>query len=147
MAYATNEDLVKLHPTILDHGIVDWTDEIQLAEDDINLIIKTKWFVQEFGSLRTRGMVIAPIFNPALLVPEQWTKATAYRALYAYILPKLSTFRPEGDTFSTAADFFDQRYDEEMDLQLSAGVMYDLNADGTIKESEKFPSLQNRLYR
>lgn len=147
MAFATNDDLVKIHPTVLDHGVVDWTDELAMAEDDITTMIKTKWFLVEFGSYRTRGMVAQPVYNPDLLVGSQWTKAVCYRALSAYIMPKLSTFRPEGDTFSVASDFYKARFDDEMDMQLNAGVQYDVNDDGEIKEAEKFSTFSNRLYR
>ena len=146
-AFATNDDLVRLHPTVLDHGVVDWTDELAEAQKDVELIIKTKWFLIEFGSMRTRGQAYTPTFNPDLLVPEQWRKAVCYRALAYYIMPHMATFRPEGDTFSTAAEFFDTRFDDEMDLQLGGGVMYDLNADGNISNNEKFPTLTTRLYR
>jgi hypothetical protein len=44
-------------------------------------------------------------------------------------------------------DFFDQRFDEEMDLQFGVGIEYDLNADGNVAITEKFPTLTNRLYR
>jgi hypothetical protein len=147
MTFATNSDLLKYYTTVMDHGVVDWSAEIAEAQGDIENIVKAKWFFVEFGSQRTRGMVIQPIFNPDLLVPAQWNKAVCYRALANYILPKLSTFRPEGDAFQKAVDFYDQRFDEEMDLQLSVGVQYDLNNDHTISEAEKFPTLTNRLYR
>jgi len=147
MTFATNSDLLKYYTTVMDHGVTDWSAEIAEAQSDIENIVKAKWFFVEFGSQRTRGMVIQPVFNPSLLVTTQWTKATCYRALANYILPKLSTFRPEGDSFRQAVDFYDQRFDEEMDLQLSVGVKYDLNNDSVISEAEKFPTLTNRLYR
>jgi len=147
MTFATNSDLLKYYTTVMDHGVTDWSAEIAEAQSDIENIVKAKWFFVEFGSQRTRGMVIQPIFNPSLLVPAQWNKVTCYRALANYILPKLSTFRPEGDAFQKAVDFYHQRFSEEMDLQLSVGVQYDLNNDHTISETEKFPTLTNRLYR
>jgi len=147
MIIANNSDLTKYYPQALEYGISDWSAELASAQEDVLLIIKTKWFFVEFGSLRTRGMVTQPIFNPELLVATQWNKAVVYRALYAYVLPKLSNFRVEGDAFQKAAEFYDERFDEEMDLQLSGGVQYDLNKDGNISHAEEFPSLTNRLYR
>jgi len=147
MTFATNPDLLKYMPTVMEHGVTDWTQELADAEDDIKLIVKTKWFFVEFGSLRTRGMVQQPVYDPTLLVASQWNKATCYRALCAYILPKLSTFRVEGDVFQKQMDFFDARFDEEMDLQLSSGVKYDLNKDSNIGNAEEFPTLTNRMYR
>ena len=147
MIYATNSDLTKFYAQALEFGVSDWTDEIALAQADVILAIKTKWFFIEFGSLRTRGMVVQPIFNENLLTSEQWTTSVVYRALSAYILPKLSNFRPEGDAFQVAAAFFKERYVEELDLQIAGGVQYDLNADGSVSAAEEFPTLTNRLYR
>jgi len=147
MIYATNSDLTKFYAQALEFGVSDWADEIALAQADVILAVKTKWFFVEFGSLRTRGMVVQPVFNEDLLTPEQWTTAVVYRALSAYILPKLSNFRPEGDAFQVAASFFKERYVEELELQIAGGVEYDLNNDGTVSEAEKFPTLTNRLYR
>ena len=147
MTFAVNADLLRYMPTIMDNGVEDWTQELAEAESDVINIIKAKWFFVEFGNQRTRGMAIQPIYKPELLTASQWTKATCYRALTAYILPKLSTFRPEGDSFQKQIDFYDQRFDEEMDIQFSVGVEYDINKNGVISESEKFPVLTNRLYR
>lgn len=145
--FATNSDLVRLYPNAMDHGVADWTEHLAEAQGDIENIVKAKWFYPEFGSQRTRGLVVQPVYYPERLTASQWTKACVYRALSAYILPHLSTFRPEGDSFQEQMDFFDQRFDEEMDLQFGVGIEYDLNADGNVAITEKFPTLTNRLYR
>jgi hypothetical protein len=147
MTFATNADLVKYYASALEHGVSDWTDELQQAEDDIKLVVKTKWFNLEFGSQRNRSTVTAPVFDGERLTATQWRQAACYRALSAYILPKLSTFRPEGDAFQQALTFFNQRYNEEMNLQLTSGVEYDINNDGNVTDVEKFPTYTNRLYR
>jgi len=148
MPFATNNDLVKYFPTAMDHGVADWTSELTQAQGDVELLVKTRWFNIEFGGTNTnRVSPSVPVYNPALLLASQWTRATVYRALSVYILPKLSTFRPEGDAFREQLSFFQNRFDEEFNMQLGSGVGYDLDSSGTITNNEKFAIAQDRLYR
>jgi len=148
MPFATNDDLVKYFPTAMDHGIADWTTELAMAQGDVETIVKTRWFNVEFGSNRGRTyQATFPVFDATRLTDSQWTRATCYRALAVYILSKLSTFRPEGDSFREQLAFFQNRFDEEVALQLSSGVEYDLDNSNTVDTSEKFPVAQDRLYR
>jgi hypothetical protein len=148
MPFATNNDLVKLYSDAMEHGVTDWTEELTLAQSDVETLIKTRWFNLEFGSgVRMRFSPSLPQFNPALLTETQWTRTTVYRALAVYILPKLSTFRPEGDSFREQLAFYQNRFEEELAMQLASGVEYDLDDDGTVTASEKFAQAQDRLYR
>lgn len=147
MPFATNSDLVKYYPTAMDHGVADWTSELALAQTDVETLVKTRWFNQEFGGTRGRSQVGYPAFDATRLTATQWTRATVYRALAVYILSKLSTFRPEGDSFREQLNFYQNRFEEEMTLQLGAGVEYDLDNDGTVDAGEKFAVAQDRLYR
>ena len=148
MSYATNEDLTTYMPDALEHGVADWTSELAKAEEDVNRDIKIRWFIPEFGTGKTYpSQVLLPEFDATLLTATQWTRATVYRAMYQYILPKLSTFRPEGDSFRERIDFYRKSFAEEMSAQLSSGVEYDLNDDGTVSAGEKYAVQQNRLYR
>jgi hypothetical protein len=67
--------------------------------------------------------------------------------MYQYILPKLSTFRPEGDSFRERIDFYRTSYAEEISAQLASGVEYDFNDDGIVDLGEKYAIQQNRLFR
>lgn len=149
MSFATNEDLVDYYPTAWDHGVADWTAELAQAQEDVETLIKSRWFNKEFDSGSARYRVVGgfPIYDPSKLTPSQWTRATCFRALACYILPKLSTFRPEGDSFREQLNFFQSRFEEEFNLQLGAGVEYDVNDDNTVSEGEKFQVDQLRLYR
>lgn len=147
MSFANNSDLVTYYPTAMDHGVADWTNELTLAQGDVEILVKTRWFNQEFGQPQGRTIGSMPIFDPALLTETQWTRATVYRALAVYILPKLSTFRPEGDSFREQLAFYQNRFDEEFNLQLGSGVEYDLDGDNTVTTGEKFSVAQDRLYR
>lgn len=149
MSFATNQDLVTYYPTAMDHGIGDWSGELAQAQGDVETLIKSRWFNKEFDTGSTRYRVVGgfPTYNPALLTASQWTRATCFRALACYILPKLSTFRPEGDAFREQLNFFSSRFEEEFNLQLGAGVEYDANDDGTVTEGEKYQVDTMRLYR
>jgi hypothetical protein len=147
MSFANNSDLVTYYPSAMDHGVADWTSELSVAQGDVEKLIKTRWFNQEFSQTRGRVTVGMPIFDPAKLTETQWTRATVYRALAVYILPKLSTFRPEGDSFREQLAFYQNRFDEEFNLQLGFGVEYDLDDDGQVSTGEKFSVAQDRLYR
>jgi len=148
MAFATNSDLVEYYPTAMDHGVGDWTAELSQAQTDVENLLKARWFNKEFSSATTyRIGNNYPVYNPALLTETQWTRATCYRALSCYILAKLSTFRPEGDSFREQLAFFQSRFEEEFNLQLGAGVEYDLDDNGTVTDPETFAVAQDRMYR
>jgi len=147
MSFANNSDLVTHYPTAMDHGVADWTSELALAQGDVEKLIKTRWFNLEFSQTRGRVTVGVPTFDPTKLTDSQWTRATVYRALACYILPKLSTFRPEGDSFREQLAFYQSRFDEEFNLQLGSGVEYDLDDNGQVSTGEKFAVAQDRLYR
>jgi|TARA_R110002124_G_scaffold278960_1_gene451236 hypothetical protein len=123
MAFATNNNLQEYAPDVFEQGIDDWTDELAKAEVDVINTIQYKWFNKYYSRSQ---------FNSTLLVEAQWTKSTVYQALYAYILPRLSTFRPEGDPFREQLVFYKERFNEELDIQFGIGIKYDFENDGSI---------------
>ena len=149
MPFATNEDLVDYYPTAMEQGVGDWTAELAQAQTDVETLVKSRWFNKEFDSSSSRYRITGgfPVFDANKLTATQWTRATCFRALACYILPKLSTFRPEGDSFREQLNFYSSRFEEEFNLQLGAGVEYDLNDDNTVSEGERFQVNQLRLYR
>lgn len=148
MAYATADDLIKYVPTIFDHGHDDFSNELSLAESDVTRTIETEWYNKVFASgYNTRGRRITPDFDSSKVTDSQWTRATVYLALYAYILPKLSPFLPDGDSFREQIKFYKERYNEELNAEFAKGVEYDSDGDGTIESGETFVHRQDRLYR
>lgn len=137
MAFATNNDLQTYTPDIFDQGVDDWTDELALAETDVANFVNVKFWSDRHTTTS---------FDKTLLVEEQWTRATVYRALTAYILPKLATFRID-DVFIEQIKFYKERYAEEMDLQFALGIKYDYDEDATVQEDEVVQYTQDRLYR
>lgn len=138
MAFATNNDLHKYAPEVFESGVDDWSDELLLAENDVSDMVKVKYWNNHYHPSN---------FSKDNLTSSQWTKSTVYRALYTYILPKLSTFRPEGDPFREQIVFYKERFHEEFDLQFGLGIDYDLDEDGVIDAGEQNEYKQDRLYR
>jgi hypothetical protein len=144
MSYATTEDLLQVEPTITDYGVIDWDIELARSTNEVNRILKVRWFPIYKTNVATNIQ-----FDSSLLDPEQWTQATIYHALGYHICPKLSKFEAEGqeDTFQVKMAYYSQRFETELDLCLREGVSYDLDDNGTITVEEE-QSLQSlRLVR
>jgi|TARA_R110000851_G_scaffold319227_1_gene483495 hypothetical protein len=137
MAFATNDDLTVYIQDIFDHGVSDWSDELALAETDVTNQIRIRYWDKFEDKAQ---------FDKTKLVETQWKPATVYRALSAYILPKLSTFRLD-DTFMEQTAFYKTQYAEEINTQFQLGIEYDSDGDGSITESEITTMTQTRLYR
>lgn len=138
MAFATNTDLENLVSSVFEHGVDDWSTELSRAEEDVLKKIQIEWYDRRYSGLN---------WDATNLVESQWTTATCYRALAYYIMPKLSGWRPEGDSFREQIEFYSNRYAEEMNDQFAIGIQYDRDDDGTVTESETYPAIQNRLWR
>lgn len=148
MTFATNDDLLDYQADIFEHGVDSWTTELASAEYDVLRRIETEWWNVERNNSRNRGLIytVGGTFDATRLIDTQWTRATVFRALSAYILPKLSTWRPEGDSFRELISFYQTRYSEEFSAELAKGVQYDSDDDGSISDSEKVQTQQNRLF-
>jgi len=139
MAFANNTNLQEYAPEVFEQGVDDWTDELAKAQIDVTNMIQFKWFNKFYNRSQ---------FDATKLVDAQWTKTTVYQALYGYILPRLSTFRPEGDPFREQLTFYKDRFYEEWELQFGVGIKYDFNDDGVIDTNTDVKQVsQNRLYR
>lgn len=137
MSFATNNDLQQYAPEIFDQGVDDWSDELALAETDVVNQVQVRYYNKHHDGRN---------FERSRLTAGQWTKATVYRALCTYIMPKLSTFRVD-DVFLEQLKFYKERFAEEMDLQFALGIEYDTNGDGSTTSGEIKEYSQDRLYR
>jgi hypothetical protein len=147
MTFATNDDLLDYQADIFEHGVDSWTTELASAEYDVLRRLETDWWnVERNYSRRVNYIGLGGTFDPSKLIDAQWRRATVYRALSAYILPKLSTWRPEGDSFRELINFYQSRYSDEFAAELAKGVEYDTNGDNQIDEGEKVQTQKNRLY-
>jgi hypothetical protein len=147
MTFATNANLLDYQADIFDHGIDDFTAELAKAQYDVARRLETDWWNVERNS-RSRGINLTTggQFDINKLTASQWTRCTVFRALSAYIYPKLSTWRPEGDAFREQLAFYQARFSEEIVQEMAVGVQYDFNDDGTTQANERVQTQQNRLY-
>ena len=145
MAYATLDDLLQVEPTIQDYGVLDWEVELARSEVEINRILKVRWY-QAYQKQHPR--IIQIQMDPTLLDPTQFTQATVYHAMAYHITPKLTQFNgAEPDKFQVMMQYYQGRFEHEMDLVLREGVRYDINDDDTISNDERDSGKSLRLVR
>lgn len=147
MAFATIEDLLAVDETLQDYGILEWDTELTKAEADVVKILKVRWWPTFIKSQDRTLDAEAYSINTNLLDPTQWTEVTCYYALAFYILPKLSKFEAEADRFRNMMEYYSQRFDALMDLEMRSGVRYDVNADEQFEISETTATASLRLVR
>jgi hypothetical protein len=133
--YATDSDLTDYVPDIFEHGVASFTNELTRSTDTINKRLKAEWWS---GSQSN--------FDDAKLRDAQWTEVTVYAALAYFILPRLSSFRPD-DVFIEMAGFYRQRYEDTFRREMLTGVDYDDNSDSVYSASEKKIGNVDRLVR
>jgi hypothetical protein len=127
MAYATLDDLLQVEPTIQDYGVLDWDTELARSETEVKRVLKVRWWQ---GYARARDIVTDIDFDR--LDDTQWTQATVYHALAYHIAPKLTQFSgAEPDKFQVMMEYYQGRFEHEIDLVLREGVKYDADGDST----------------
>lgn len=126
MAFADIDDLLQVEPTIQDYGVLDFDTEIARSETEVKRVLKVRWWQ---GYAKARGITTDIDFT--LIDESQWTQATVYHSLAYHICPKLTQFQPEQDKFQIMMEYYQGRFEHEMDLVLREGVKYDLDDDGT----------------
>jgi hypothetical protein len=145
MAYATTQDLIQVEPTITEYGVLDFDAELARSEAEINRVLKVRWF---HTWLKTQANNLEE-FDTTLLTSSQWTMATVYHALAYHICPKLTKFENQGseDNFQVRMNYYQGRFEHEMELCLREGVEYDADDDGTTTADETRSVSPLRLVR
>lgn len=145
MAYATLSDLLQVEPTIQEYGVLDWDIELERSETEINRVLRVRWY-QEYQ--RQHPNLINTDLDTDLLDSTQFTQATVYHALAYHICPKLTQHSGgEPDKFQVMMNYYQGRFEHEMDLVLREGVRYDLDEDSTFERSETGRQNTLRLVR
>jgi hypothetical protein len=145
MPYATITDLLQVEPTITEYGVLDWDAELLRSENEINRLLKVRWY-QAYQ--KSHPSLINVAFDPALLTSTQWRQATVYHALAYHITPKLTQFSgAEPDKFQVMMQYYQGRFEHEMDLVLREGVEYDIDNDGIVSQTESASVTSLRLKR
>ena len=138
MAFASDNTLLKLIPTIFDFGLESFTEELAMAEADVTRKIQIEWYNKTHSPSN---------FNATLLTETQWANATCYRALSYYIFTKLSKWSPEGDSHREQIEFYAKRFAEEVKDQFAVGIEYDQDEDDVISSGEVNSFGTERLWR
>jgi hypothetical protein len=145
MAYATFDDLKQVEPTIDQYGVLDWDAELARSEAEINRVLKVRWYIP-YQKSHTSLTNVA--FDATLLTSSQFTQATIYHALAYHIAPKLTQFSGgEPDKFQVMMNYYQGRFEHEMDLILREGVQYDIDNNDTVSISEGASVTNLRLKR
>jgi hypothetical protein len=126
MAFADIDDLLQVEPTIQDYGVLDWDAELLRSETEVKRVLKVRWWL---AYAKARGITTDIDFT--LLDDAQWTQATVYHALAYHITPKLTQFQPDQDKFQVMMNYYQGRFEHEMDLCIREGVKYDIDNDNT----------------
>lgn len=147
--FATLNDLLEQEPNIQDFGLLDFSQELQSATEEVIRHIRVRWYPQYKNQVRSdiKALDPAPYMDEDLLDPSQWTKATVYYCIAHQICPKLTKFEASGDRFQIMMDYYAKRYETEFDIVLREGVRYDSNEDSTYTNNEKQPTGDLRLKR
>lgn len=138
MAMSTDSDLTALQPDILSLGISSFASEHARAQADIERHLRAHWWTRTGRSGE---------MDTTLLTESQFTRAAAYRVLSNYALPKLTKWKEEHDRFQLMIDWYQARYNEEMEVILLDGVEYDADDDSVVTVGEKRPLHTRRLAR
>jgi hypothetical protein len=144
MIFATYNDLKEVEPNIDEYGVIEWDIELERASEEVTRILRVRWYKE----YQRRHPIIHKIdLDPAKLRASQFTKATVFYAMAYHICTKLTQFTPEEDRFKVMMDYYQGRFEHEMDLILREGVDYDLNDDEVFSSEERGKIDTQRLRR
>mgnify|MGYP003624394726 FL=1 len=138
MAIFTEDNIVEYFPDLHNYGIQDFNDMISKTESDIHRLLRIEWF----PTLRTSS----GDYDPTKVKDSQLTRSAVYYCLFKYILPQLTQWAVEGDSFQTQIEFYSRAFYDEFDLA-KRELFYDWNDDGTYDESERELQPRQRLVR
>jgi len=147
--FATLDDLLQVEPTIQDYGQLDWDIELAKSQTEVARVLSVRWWPQYSKQFKVNITIVGQmaLMDKTRLEPAQWTQATVYHALAYHICPKLTKFIPETDKFQVMMEYYQGRFEHEMDLCIREGVRYDINNDSVIEPFEKLPDTYLRLRR
>ena len=145
MAYADFDDLKQVEPTIDEYGVLEWDTELARSENEINRVLKVRWY-QAYQ--KAHPSIATVEMDTTLIDPTQFTQATVYHSLAYHICPKLTQFSgAEPDKFQVMMQYYQGRFEHEMDLILREGVRYDLDDDSSYERTETQSVKPLRLVR
>ena len=138
MAIFTEDNIVEYFPDLHNYWIQDFNDMISKTESDIHRLLRIEWF----PTLR----VSSGDYDPTKVKDSQLTRSAVYYCLFKYILPQLTQWAVEGDSFQTQIEFYSRAFYDEFDLA-KRELFYDWNNDGAYTEDERELQPSQRLVR
>ncbi len=144
MTYCVDTDLVKYRSNIMDLGVVSWENQREEAYEMINRVISARWYR---GASKVMGYDyrFTP-FDSDLVMNDNLKRLECFKALeLAYMILKKDG--PKQDGFERAESSFRDRYNEELESVLAAGVDYDWDGDGEQNDDEHTIRVSRRIVR
>jgi hypothetical protein len=141
MALFTENNMKEYFPDLHNYGIQDFSDMIAKTDEDIYRLLRIEWWPKLPG--RRTGFTEMDITK---LKDSQLTRSAVYYCLFKYVLPKLTQWAVEGDSFQTQIAFYKQAFDEEFAIAIRE-LYYDWNDDGVYEDSEQEIQPAQRLVR
>jgi len=149
--FATLPDLVGFVPELSEFN-VDASNDLQMASDDILNRLKVSWWTQAASTRMGRENLALDVLQlPPLKVSKLNIPAiknlTCYRALSAYILPKMSSdLSATGDAFGRKSVHFEKMYASEWETVILLPI-YDFDGDGNFEEIERVRVFSRKTLR
>ena len=139
MPYCSTFDLKKIRADIMGHGVSSWSDQIGLADEQINLTLARSWY---------RGvaadMDITDGFDPEKITDAgQLRMAACYLTLSLIYQSLASNTDVTGNTFFQQAELYSGKYEDEINAVLEAGIDYDF--PGTANDAAETRRRPRRL--
>ena len=146
MALFTEADIKEYYPDLHNHGIQDFSDMIAKTDEDIYRLLRIEWY-PTLG-LRSYNSVVGGFegFDTTKLKDSQLKKSAVFYCLYKFILPKLTQWATEGDSFQVQIKYYKEQFDEEFGLA-KRELFYDHDGDGQFESGEQGIQPAQRLVR
>jgi len=142
-----DSDLLEYEPDIQNFGIQSFADLHVKSTNDILRKLRAEWWPRAtYGRYDISSGTYTEMDNN-LLTYSQFTRAAVYYTLAEFVMPRLSTFSPDGDVFREKMMYYREKFATEFQSILKDGVEYDYDSSGTIEDSEKQATHFNRLVR
>jgi hypothetical protein len=142
--YASDLDLVKIRPNILNLGVKNWDDQHAEATRQINRVLEKRWYYE-----RAADHGIDPTttpFDQTKVDGEQVKNLACYKALelvYLYLMKDA----PSPDGFEREYKIFRDLYKEELSDLVTIGINYDWDEDDLFTGAERLQPRIRRLQR
>lgn len=143
-AFSTDEDLLRIRPSVLDHGIDDLAALHEEAHDLIVELLEAQWY-----PARAEDEGINPDVTPfdeTRLTTTRLRRAACYKVL-ELLYGQLAKATPEPDGFERLSTKYEKKFDTEFQRIMSIGLDYDWNQGGAVAQDERFRSRLRRLRR